>query len=195
MWLFDLFFFLTSVNLICRVTDISKLLYFRESLGLISPLFHNILLAVVRFPCWNQGPDRDEEITRVDCISVILRHGRTLMKCAVKCVNVQWSNVQSWAEFHFQQDSNPWSYDPELGVLTTQPPGHFPSDTWACYEKKGMCRQWRLTMHTMIRVFSFISSNDIQWVCKKIEALIKLCGCISWYGLSWSCLCKKVLNT
>ena len=32
MWLFELFFFLKSANLICRDTDISK--YFRESLGL-----------------------------------------------------------------------------------------------------------------------------------------------------------------
>ena len=32
MWLFDLFFFLKSANLIRRDTDISK--YFRESLGL-----------------------------------------------------------------------------------------------------------------------------------------------------------------
>ena len=32
LWLFDLSFFLNSVNLICRDTDISN--YFRESLGL-----------------------------------------------------------------------------------------------------------------------------------------------------------------
>ena len=32
MWLFDSSFFLSSANLICRDTDISK--YFRESLGL-----------------------------------------------------------------------------------------------------------------------------------------------------------------
>ena len=32
MWLFELFFFLKSANLICQDTDISK--HFRESLGL-----------------------------------------------------------------------------------------------------------------------------------------------------------------
>ena len=44
-------------------------------------------------------------------------NGRLIMKGSV-----QWSIVQSWAEFHLQQDSN---QDLVIRVLTTQPPGGF----------------------------------------------------------------------
>ena len=39
--------------------------------------------------------------------------------------SVQWSDMQSWAEFCFQWDSNPETHNLRLWVLTTRPPGHF----------------------------------------------------------------------
>ena len=42
-----------------EIWDIFKILWER---GEIFPLFHNILLPLVRFPCWKQGPDFNFEI-------------------------------------------------------------------------------------------------------------------------------------
>ena len=43
---------------------------------------------------------------------------------------VQWSIIQSWAEFCVQRDSNLRSHDTKSEALTKQPPGHFSSEMY-----------------------------------------------------------------